>query len=102
VLADLLDPGSGRVEPGIAEQTDIVRQHYDAMLDHYGEPHGIKIARKHVGWAIDRWRDAGLIETEQARIWRTKLLRSPDAGQVRSGLDRLSKILSSASEQVAA
>jgi uncharacterized membrane protein len=37
------------------------------MLDHYGEPHGIKIARKHVGWAIERWCDAGLIEVDQAR-----------------------------------
>jgi nifR3 family TIM-barrel protein len=89
VLADLLDPGSGRAEPGITEQTQIVRDHYRALLDHYGPEHGLKIGRKHIGWAIERWCEAMLLDEDQARHWRTALLREPVAERVIEGLDRL-------------
>ncbi|MEE4236642.1 MAG: tRNA dihydrouridine synthase DusB [Anderseniella sp.] len=93
VLAELLDPGSGRCEPGIAEQTQIVRDHYKAVLEHYGEEHGLKIGRKHIGWAIERWCEAGLLDEEQARQWRIELLREPVAARVVEGLDRLAAAL---------
>ncbi len=37
-------------EPGIDEQYGLLIEHYRAMLDHYGEDVGVKIARKHLGW----------------------------------------------------
>jgi tRNA-dihydrouridine synthase B len=37
-------------DPSIQEQYSIIREHLDAILTHYGESTGIKIARKHVGW----------------------------------------------------
>jgi tRNA-dihydrouridine synthase B len=37
-------------EPPLARQYDIVRGHYDAMLTHYGNDVGVRIARKHIGW----------------------------------------------------
>jgi tRNA-dihydrouridine synthase B len=36
--------------PSLAEQRDLVLEHYDAMLSHYGRVQGVAIARKHVGW----------------------------------------------------
>lgn len=36
--------------PSFDEQYDTVVEHYHAMLEHYGEDVGIKIARKHLGW----------------------------------------------------
>ena len=36
--------------PTFDDQYDTVREHYDAMLGHYGEDVGVKIARKHLGW----------------------------------------------------
>jgi tRNA-dihydrouridine synthase B len=42
--------GAALPEPGIAEQYATVREHYRAMLEHYGEDVGVKIARKHLGW----------------------------------------------------
>jgi tRNA-dihydrouridine synthase B len=36
-------------DPPLAAQYRILRQHYDAMLSHYGTP-GVHIARKHIGW----------------------------------------------------
>lgn len=37
-------------DPSFSEQHQTVREHLDAILLHYGESTGIKIARKHVGW----------------------------------------------------
>ncbi|MBY0462524.1 MAG: tRNA dihydrouridine synthase DusB [Alphaproteobacteria bacterium] len=37
-------------DPSFGEQYQIIREHFEAILHHYGESTGIKIARKHVGW----------------------------------------------------
>lgn len=37
-------------EPSLAEQMQIVLEHYNAILAHYGIDAGLKIARKHVAW----------------------------------------------------
>lgn len=37
-------------DPPIEQQYEIVRDHYRAILDHYGIEAGVKIARKHLGW----------------------------------------------------
>ncbi|MGC1270935.1 MAG: tRNA dihydrouridine synthase DusB [Croceibacterium sp.] len=42
--------GEERGEPDLAEQYAVVNEHYRAMLDHYGEVTGVKLARKHLGW----------------------------------------------------
>lgn len=36
--------------PTLEEQRDIVLEHYEDMLSHYGAGPGSRIARKHVGW----------------------------------------------------
>ena len=42
--------GSEIAAPDLAAQFDLVLEHYDAMLLHYGKETGVKIARKHLGW----------------------------------------------------
>lgn len=42
--------GEQLADPSIAVQYDVLTSHYRAMLDHYGEDAGSKIARKHLGW----------------------------------------------------
>ena len=37
-------------DPPIDEQYEVMIEHYQRMLDHYGEDVGVKIARKHLGW----------------------------------------------------
>lgn len=39
-------------DPSIAGQYDIIRRHYEDMLDHYGADTGVRMARKHLGWYI--------------------------------------------------
>ncbi|ABV72962.1 nifR3-like protein [Rickettsia canadensis str. McKiel] len=45
-----LKTGEAKPAPSIAEQLDIVTEHYEAIIDYYGESVGVPIARKHIGW----------------------------------------------------
>lgn len=36
--------------PPLEKQLDLVLEHYDQMIEYYGENVGVKIARKHLGW----------------------------------------------------
>jgi tRNA-dihydrouridine synthase B len=42
--------GEALPDPAIDEQYAVLVEHYRAMLAHYGEDAGTKIARKHLGW----------------------------------------------------
>ena len=37
-------------DPSLGEQYAIVREHFEAMLSHYGQETGVRMARKHLGW----------------------------------------------------
>ena len=43
-------PGEALPDPDLDEQYAVLVEHYRAMLEHYGEDAGCKIARKHLGW----------------------------------------------------
>src|SRR5579862_8491636 len=45
-----LRTGQVLADPPLAEQSEIVAEHYQAMLAHYGNEAGSRIARKHIGW----------------------------------------------------
>ncbi|KIJ88510.1 tRNA dihydrouridine synthase DusB [Rickettsia asembonensis] len=49
-IAHYLKTGEEKPAPSIVEQLDIVTEHYEAILDYYGESVGVPIARKHIGW----------------------------------------------------
>ena len=37
-------------DPSIAQQKEIVLNHYEEMIKHYGEITAVPLARKHIGW----------------------------------------------------
>ena len=45
-----LKTGERLPDPELHEQLAILLEHYDAMLDHYGDIPGMRMARKHVSW----------------------------------------------------
>ncbi|BBK31951.1 tRNA-U20-dihydrouridine synthase [Stella humosa] len=47
---EFLRTGRRLPDPPLAAQRDILLEHYDAMLTHYGYEPGLMVARKHVGW----------------------------------------------------
>ena len=42
--------GEPLASPSFDTQYEVLREHYSAMLEHYGRAVGVKIARKHLGW----------------------------------------------------
>jgi nifR3 family TIM-barrel protein len=86
VVANAIDPGSGIEEPTLTEEAAIVNRHHQAILSHHGEKHGNRIARKHIGWVIERLFERGLIDAEAASRWRARLQRTEDNAQVADGL----------------
>lgn len=49
-IIDYFETGSEGPTPSIKDISALVLEHYDAMLDHYGDHAGMSIARKHIGW----------------------------------------------------
>lgn len=45
-----LKTGERLLDPSVAVQHQIILEHFDEILSHYGESTGVKIARKHIGW----------------------------------------------------
>ena len=50
LAARFLATGQRQTEPTLAEQKATMLEHYDAMLRHFGEDAGVRIARKHLSW----------------------------------------------------
>ncbi len=49
-ISHYLKTGQRLADPTIAAQMEIVLEHFDAIVAHYGAQSGVKIARKHLGW----------------------------------------------------
>jgi tRNA-dihydrouridine synthase B len=72
------DPGP----PPLPEQGTIAVRHVEDMLTEHGARHGLRMARKHVGWYLaSSGRPA-----EAVKAWRRQLCTSEDAGEVLGGL----------------
>jgi tRNA-dihydrouridine synthase B len=89
VIAEDLDPGSGRAAPDKRERAAIVLGHYRAMIAFHGPEHGVKIARKHVGWYLAAAVEDGAIATETAQRWRPSLMREEAPDKVLAGLEAI-------------
>ncbi len=50
LAARFLATGQRQAEPTLAEQKATMLEHYDAMLRHFGEDAGVRVARKHLSW----------------------------------------------------
>jgi tRNA-dihydrouridine synthase B len=42
--------GNTMADPSLDHQYNLIIEHYEAMLSHYGSDTGVKMARKHLGW----------------------------------------------------
>lgn len=83
--AAALADGGEITAPPMNEQKEIVLEHYDAMLEHYGSQGGVRNARKHLGWYVEEI----LRQGEDARHWRQYLLKENDSRQVRARICEL-------------
>jgi tRNA-dihydrouridine synthase B len=49
-VAHFLMTGERREDPPLAEQLALLLEHFDMMIEHYGEETGCRLGRKHVAW----------------------------------------------------
>ncbi|MEM1370934.1 MAG: tRNA dihydrouridine synthase DusB [Pseudomonadota bacterium] len=78
VLSGSADPG----DPPLADQHAIAARHFDDLLDHAGPHHGVRTARKHLGWYMGRAAQSGC----DLRAWRKRVLTITEPQQVRDAL----------------
>ena len=53
LLSQVMAALTGRVvpaDPSVEQQYHLITDHYNAILEHYGEVTGVNMARKHIGW----------------------------------------------------
>lgn len=65
-------------EPSTAEKLALILEHYDAILEYYGERKGVPFARKHLSWYCTGF--------EGAAAFRAKLNKLKDPDEVRDNL----------------
>ena len=73
-----LDTGERRADPPLARQMAVVLAHFEALLVHYGEHAGLRVARKHLGWY-----SKGL---PGAAEFRSRVMRLTAAAEVRAAV----------------
>jgi len=73
-VAAFLRTGQRRAEPPLDQQKDVILRHYDAMLTHFGNDAGLRLARKHISWY-----SRGLTGSAEFRATVTRL---PDSAAV--------------------
>ena len=66
---DYLQGAEMSAPPSVVERVSLIQQHYDDILDHYGERRGVSIARKHLAWYCE---DMGLPSTFASQINKEK------------------------------
>lgn len=49
-VAHYLATGERKPDPSLQEQLAILLEHFDSMIEHYGEETGCRLGRKHVAW----------------------------------------------------
>ncbi|WP_340119053.1 tRNA dihydrouridine synthase DusB [Pelagibius sp. 7325] len=49
-VIDYLKDGGRTAEPPLARRIEVMLEHYEDLLALYGSRHGVRIARKHLGW----------------------------------------------------
>lgn len=77
-----LATGGAMKPPPLAEQGEIAARHVMAMLSHHGRTHGLKIARKHIGWYLA----ASGAGDGVIKAWRRRLCTDDDAERVLVGI----------------
>ncbi len=73
-----LQTGQILAEPNLEEKYKLITQHFEAMIDFYGEYTGVRMARKHMGWY-----SKGLKESAE---FRRNINRLKSADEVRTQL----------------
>lgn len=87
-VARFIETGEAPEARGLEEQWSVFSRHYEDMLRHYGSELGIRCARKHIGWYLERAAEQipGMTG-EDVRAVRGRICRMTDASGVLSAME---------------
>ena len=74
-LAHQLEQGDPTLTIGILRQIELTMEHYDMMISFYGTDHGVRIARKHLGWFLQRLGEQQVLNDTEMVKWRSLLMQ---------------------------
>ena len=78
-IAHFLKTGERLADPSIDVQYAVLREHFEAMLTHYGEEAGVRLGRKHIAWYSKGLRGSA--------EFRSEVNKMTDAQAVRQAID---------------
>ena len=81
-VAAYLASGRMPAPPPLEVQGRIAREHFESMLSHYGTGLGLRNARKHIGWYLEKSGRAA----ETVKAWRRRLCTDESPPHVLQGL----------------
>jgi tRNA-dihydrouridine synthase B len=81
-IAQFLSSGRDPGAPALGQQARIAHEHIEAMLLHYGTSLGLRNARKHIGWYLEKSGRAA----DVVKAWRRRLCTDESAPRVLHGL----------------
>jgi nifR3 family TIM-barrel protein len=81
-IAAFLSRGTLPAAPSLAEQAKIACEHVEAMLVHYGAVLGLRNARKHIGWYLEKTGRP----SETVKAWRRQLCTEDNPARALHGL----------------
>ncbi|NDW03372.1 tRNA dihydrouridine synthase DusB [Jiella pacifica] len=85
-LPGLMAGATAMAELSRVDLGDFAAEHYETMLGHYGLPTGIRHARKHLGWYLDRHAATGAVVPPSER---RAIMTGTDPNDVRKRLSLL-------------
>jgi tRNA-dihydrouridine synthase B len=98
LLADGMTRKTGTHPPCGEALRDLVLEHVEAMLTHYGTGLGLRNARKHIAWYLTH---TGRPEND-LKAWRRKLCTTDDIANLRQGLNAAFQTTPGATREAAA
>jgi nifR3 family TIM-barrel protein len=85
-LARFLQTGQSMTPPPLATQLALATELHEDMLAHHGVRIGVKHARKHLGWALDRAAEFCGASHETLKSWRQRVLTATEPVEIRRRL----------------
>ncbi len=74
-MMEYLRTGKTVEAPSLPEIEALIYEHYELILQHYGEQAGVAIARKHLSWYLDNLSDSDAVYTEIKTIQKSEAVK---------------------------
>jgi len=100
-LARQLEQGEQVMSFSVSQQVQMAIEHYELMISFYGAQIGMKNARKHLGWLIQRLGEQSALDDKDMAHWRKLLMSENEPSGVIVLLGQLSNLAGENAERAA-